>query len=129
MLGEEAGPVSPMDRPFLVRGKAVPLARYLAEEDIEGLVACSCIGNEVSIDLPDTRILVSLVDVADGLRLNFHMVQDGPAKPRSWSRRLPAGTGPRETAARIALDVRTLERELAPLRRRPPTVPEQRRPG
>ncbi|MFF7994570.1 hypothetical protein ACFZDG_32915 [Kitasatospora xanthocidica] len=119
--------MTPVDRPFLVRGKAVPLARYLAEEEIEGLVACSCIGNEVTIDLADTRILVSLVDVADVLRLNFDMVQDGPAKPRSWSRRLPSGTGPRDVAARIALDVRTLERELAPLRRRPPTVPEQRR--
>ncbi|MER7583767.1 hypothetical protein [Kitasatospora sp. NPDC097691] len=121
--------MSPVDRPFLVRGRAVPLARYLAEEDLEGLVACSCIGNEVSIDLADTRILVSLVDVADVVRLNFHMVQDGPAKPRSWSRRLPAGTAAREIAARIALDVRTLERELAPLRRRPPEVPRQRRPG
>ncbi|MFE4518533.1 hypothetical protein ACFRMQ_30620 [Kitasatospora sp. NPDC056783] len=119
-----------MERPFLVRGKAVPLARYLAEEAIEGLVACSCIGNEVSIDLADTRILVNLVDIADVLRLNFHMVQNGPAKPRSWSRRLPVGTGPREIASRIALDVRTLERELAPLRRRPPQVaPARHRPG
>ncbi|MFJ6617655.1 hypothetical protein ACIQOW_08790 [Kitasatospora sp. NPDC091335] len=118
-----------MERPFLVRGRAVPLARYLAEEDIEGLVACSCIGNEVSIDLADTRILVSLADAADAVRLNFDMVQDGPAKPRSWSRRLPLGTGPREIATRIALDVRTLERELAPLRRRPPlAAPVQRRP-
>ncbi|MFI2612964.1 hypothetical protein [Kitasatospora sp. NPDC018619] len=98
----------------------MPLARYLAEEDIAGLVACSCIGNEVCIDLADTRILVTLVDIADVLRLNFHMVQDGPAKPRSWSRRLPVGTGPGGIASRIALDVRTLERELAPLRRRPP---------
>ncbi len=122
--------MTPVERPFLVRGKAVPLARYLAEEDIEGLVACSCIGNEVSIDLADTRILVSLVDVADVVRLNFDMVQDGPAKPRSWSRRLPAGTGPREIASRIALDVRTLERELAPLRRRPPrAAPVRHRPG
>ncbi|MGW7449665.1 hypothetical protein [Kitasatospora sp. NPDC054795] len=127
--------MNPAERPFLVRGKAVPLARYLAEADIEGLVACSCIGNEVSIDLADTRILVNLVDVADVVRLNFDMVQDGPAKPRSWSRRLPAGTGPREIASRIALDVRALERELAPLRLRPPratptvTPPRQHRPG
>ncbi len=121
--------MTPVERPFLVRGKAVPLARYLAEEAIEGLVACSCIGNEVSIDLADTRILVNLVEVADVLRLDFHMVQDGPAKPRSWSRRLPVGTGPREIASRIALDVRTLERELAPLRRRPPqAAPARHRP-
>ncbi|MFH8383845.1 hypothetical protein ACH4E7_23330 [Kitasatospora sp. NPDC018058] len=118
----------PVARPFLIRGRAVPLARYLAEEGIEGLVACSCIGNEVTIDLADTRILVSLVDVAGVVRLNFHMVQDGPAKPRSWSRRLPSETEPREIAARIARDVRTLERELAPLRRRPPDGSERRWP-
>lgn len=111
-------------RPYLIRGRAVPLARYLAEEDIEGLVACSCIGNEVTIDLVDTRILVTLADVAGAVRLNFDMVQDGPAKARSWSRRLPGDAGPGELAARIAVDVRTLARELAPLRRNPP-----RRPG
>ncbi|MER7757912.1 hypothetical protein [Kitasatospora sp. NPDC097643] len=110
-------------RPFVVRGRAVPLARYLAEEEIEGLVACSCIGNEVTLDFSDTRILVSLVDVAGVVRLNFHMVQDGPAAARSWSRRLPAGLGPREIAGRIAVDVRALARELAPLRRNPPRGP------
>ncbi|WP_369185733.1 hypothetical protein [Streptomyces sp. Y1] len=118
-----------MERPILVRGRAVPLARYLAEEEIAGLVACSCIGNEVTIDLPDTRVLVGLVDVAGVVRLNFHMVHAGAAKPRSWSRLLPVGTGPDEIAARIARDVRTLERELAPLRRRSPEGVEQRWPG
>ncbi|MGW2376708.1 MULTISPECIES: hypothetical protein [Kitasatospora] len=109
-----------MPRPFLVRGRAVPLARYLAEEQIEGLVACSCIGNEVTIDLGDTRILVTLADVGGVVGLTFHMVQDGPAKARTWTRRLSSDTAPRELAASIARDVRTLERELAPLRRRPP---------
>ncbi|MER6303810.1 hypothetical protein ABT247_30235 [Kitasatospora sp. NPDC001539] len=71
-------------RPFLIRGRAVPLARYLAEEEIEGLVACSCIGNEVTIDLGDTRILVVLSDLAGVVRLDFHMVQDGPAKAQCW---------------------------------------------
>ncbi|MEU9080465.1 hypothetical protein ACFYUY_39870 [Kitasatospora sp. NPDC004745] len=116
--------MGPVVRPFVVRGRAVPLARYLAEEDIEGLVACSCIGNEVTIDLADTRILVTLAEVNGMVRLNFDMVQDGPAKARSWSRRLPAGSGPGELAGRIALDVRTLVRELAPLRRNPPRGPE-----
>lgn len=116
-------------RPFLVRGRAVPLARYLAEEEIEGLVACSCIGNEVTIDLADTRILVSLADVGAVVGLTFHMVQDGPAKPRSWTRRLPGDAGSKELATCIARDVRTLERELAPLRRRPPEDPERRRPA
>ncbi|WP_031077500.1 hypothetical protein [Streptomyces sp. NRRL WC-3742] len=101
------------------------MARHLAEQDIDGLVACSCIGNEVTIDLTDTRVLVSLVDVAGVVRLNFHMVHDGPAKSRSWSRMLPAGTGHAEIATRIARDVRTLERELAPLRRQSPTGIEQ----
>ncbi|MFI6151094.1 hypothetical protein ACIBCA_00150 [Kitasatospora sp. NPDC051170] len=117
-----------VERPILVRGRAVPLARHLAEQDIEGLVACSCIGNDVTIDLTDTRVLVSLVDVAGTVRLNFHMVHDGPAKSRSWSRLLPAGTDHAEIATRIARDVRTLERELAPLRRHPPTGTEHRWP-
>ncbi|MBO1420128.1 hypothetical protein [Streptomyces sp. FH025] len=118
-----------MARPFLVRGRAVPLARYLAEEDIDGLVACSCIGNEVTIDLPDTRILVNLVDVGGVVGLNFHMVQDGPAKARTWTRRLPSESEPKELAACIARDVRTLERELTPLRRRPPRAQQRCRPG
>ncbi|MEU6239446.1 hypothetical protein [Kitasatospora sp. NPDC047058] len=110
-------------RPFRVEGKAIQLAKYLAEEEIGDLVGCSCIGNEVTIDLSDTHVLISLVDVGEALRLNFHMTHDGPAHARSWSRRLPAGAGPGEIARRIALDIETLGRELAPLRNKPPTPP------
>ncbi|MEV7782166.1 hypothetical protein [Kitasatospora sp. NPDC088351] len=112
--------MSPALRPFRVEGKAVQLAGYLAQEEIGDLVGCSCIGDEVVIDLSDTHFLIGLVEVGGALRLDFHMAHDGAARARSWSRRLPAGTGGREIARRIALDVRALARELAPLRRNPP---------
>ncbi|MFB7619643.1 hypothetical protein [Kitasatospora sp. NPDC056181] len=120
--------MNPALRPFRVEGRAIPLAKYLAEEEIGDLVGCSCIGNEVTIDLSDTHFLIGLVDLGGGLRLNFHMAHDGPAHARSWSRRLPAEAGPREIARRIALDVATLARELAPLREKPPVPPTPRTP-
>ncbi|MFI6846338.1 hypothetical protein OG535_01635 [Kitasatospora sp. NBC_00085] len=115
--------MNPALRPFRVEGRAIPLAKYLAEEEIGDLVGCSCIGNEVTIDLSDTHFLISLVDLGGALRLNFHMAHDGPAHARSWSRGLPAEAGSREIARRIALDVATLARELAPLRDKPPKPP------
>ncbi|MEV0531923.1 hypothetical protein [Kitasatospora sp. NPDC050463] len=118
--------MSPVLRPFRVEGKAIQLAKYLAEEEIGDLVGCSCIGNDVTIDLSDTHFLISLVDLGGGLRLNFHMAHDGPARARSWSRRLPAEAGPRDIARRIALDVATLDREIAPLRNKPPLPPSAR---
>ncbi|MFG3053343.1 hypothetical protein ACGFZP_20660 [Kitasatospora sp. NPDC048239] len=118
--------MSPALRPFRIEGKAIQLARHLADAQIADLVRCSCIGNEVAIDLSDTHVLITLVDLDGALRLTFHMTHDGPARARSWSRHLPPGAGAGDIAHRIAADLHTLERELAPLRRNPPAPPPQR---
>ncbi|MFJ3792743.1 hypothetical protein [Kitasatospora sp. NPDC090091] len=129
--------MSPVLRPFRVEGRAIQLAKYLAEERIDDLVRCSCIGNEVSIDLSDTHFLIGLGGPGGTVRLNFQMTHDGPAHARSWNRYLPAGSGPEDIAHRIALDIATLGRELAPLRENPPnprtalqprTAPQPRTP-
>ncbi|WP_395298024.1 hypothetical protein ACF9IK_34700 [Kitasatospora hibisci] len=112
--------MSPALRPFRVEGRAIQLAKYLAEERIDDLVRCSCIGNEVSIDQSDTHFLIGLGGLDGTVRLNFQMTHDGPAHARSWNRYLPAGSGPEDIAHRIALDIATLGRELAPLRENPP---------
>ncbi|UXY19858.1 hypothetical protein N8I84_14815 [Streptomyces cynarae] len=102
-------------RKFHVAGTAARLARHLLDADVEQLVRFSCVGDEVTLDIPDTHFHVHLRESGDSFQLQFRMTHDGPAKPRSWSRRLPVSDGLPGIARCIAGDVRTMARELAPL--------------